>query len=100
MSLNPTKAIGNIASVNNRELLNTQQKNQPTAAKTSNNNTPVSANVSLSPAASTLLSIQDHDVDMNKVEKIKQAIASGALTVDTQKIADKLIEQTAQDLEK
>lgn len=55
--------------------------------------------VGFSAAARQLNSLQDnsHDVDMQKVQALRDAIASGQLKVDTSRIADSLI-ATARDL--
>ncbi|HRL20458.1 MAG TPA: flagellar biosynthesis anti-sigma factor FlgM [Alcaligenes sp.] len=58
-----------------------------------------SQEVGFSAAARQLNSLQDnsHDVDMLKVQALRDAIASGQLKVDTSRIADSLI-ATARDL--
>ena len=51
------------------------------------------AAVDLSPAARHLAGLQngEHDIDVAKVQELRNAIASGNLKIDTSRIADKLI---------
>jgi len=51
------------------------------------------AAVDLSAAARHLASLQngEHDIDVAKVQELREAIAAGNLKVDTSRIADKLI---------
>ena len=52
-----------------------------------------SSQVDLSPASQQLLALQndDHDIDTNRVQTIRDAIASGQYTVDPSRISDGLI---------
>lgn len=58
-----------------------------------------SAQVELSPAAQQLLALQDgdNDIDMARVQEIRDAIAAGQLKIDASRIADSLI-ASAQEL--
>ena len=51
------------------------------------------AAVDLSPAARQLAGLQnsDNDIDVAKVQELRDAIASGQLKIDTSRIADSLI---------
>ena len=51
------------------------------------------AAVDLSAAARHLSNLQngEHDIDVAKVQELREAIASGNLKIDTSRIADKLI---------
>ena len=55
-----------------------------------------SVKVSLSPAAANLISAGDPDINIDKVDKVKQAIDDGTYQVDAEVIADKLIENAAE----
>ncbi len=54
----------------------------------------VSTNVTLSDAQSQLMQPGNGDIDMGRVEALKQAIRNGELRMDTGKIADALIKQS------
>ncbi|WP_397475601.1 flagellar biosynthesis anti-sigma factor FlgM [Pusillimonas sp.] len=64
----------------------------PTGAK-AGSNAPEKATVELSPAARQLAVLQngDNDVNVERVQAIRDAIASGQLKVDTGRIADSLL---------
>lgn len=96
MSIDPTKSVITISKLLNRDLINEKQKSQTTLMSAKNSN--VGTSVSLSQATIKLLRSSDNDVDIEKVEQIKQAIASGKLVIDPHKIADELIEQMIQDM--
>ncbi|AHN27183.1 flagellar biosynthesis anti-sigma factor FlgM [Gilliamella apicola] len=98
MSIDATKSITAISGLISRDVITEQQKNQ-TAVISSPNDTKVSANVDLSQNAVTLLRTSNNDIDVKKIEKIKQAIADGSLVIDSQKIAKELIEQMLQEIE-
>ena len=98
MSIDATKSITAISGLISRNVITEQQKNQ-TAVILSPNDTKVSANVDLSQNAVTLLRTSNNDIDVKKIEKIKQAIADGSLVIDSQKIAKELIEQMLQEIE-
>lgn len=59
-----------------------------------------SAKVTLSNAAANLISGSDPTFDANKVTQVKQAIDSGTYKVDAEKIADKLIANSRELLER
>ncbi len=59
-----------------------------------------SAKVTLSNAASTLLSGADPTFDANKVSQVKQSIDDGSYKVDPEAIADKLIANSRELLER
>ena len=99
MSIDATKSITAISGLISRDAITEQQKNQ-TAVIPAQNDTKVSANVNLSQNAVTLLRTTNNDIDVKKIEKIKQAIADGSLVIDSQKIAKELIEQILQNIEK
>jgi negative regulator of flagellin synthesis FlgM len=56
-------------------------------------NTPSSSQVDLSTTARQLQNLQssEHDLNIEKIQSIKDAIASGKLEIDTSRIADSLI---------
>ncbi|HUH87974.1 MAG TPA: flagellar biosynthesis anti-sigma factor FlgM [Pusillimonas sp.] len=62
-------------------------------------NSPGKSAVELSPAARQLASLQngDNDVNLERVQQIRDAIAAGQLKVDTGRIADSLL-ASARDL--
>lgn len=63
------------------------------------NNSAKSAAVDLSPAARHLQQLQssDNDVDMARVQALREALANGTLEIDTSRIADSII-NSARDL--
>ena len=62
-------------------------------------NAPTSAAVDLSAAARQLNQLQSNqnDIDMERVQQLRQAIADGTLELDTSRIADRII-ASARDL--
>lgn len=97
MSIDATKSIAMISKTLNRELINTQSQNQNKAI--SIKDSPVAnTHVSLSAPTSTALLLPQHDINMAKVDQIKQAIKQGTLVINPQKIANELINQTLQDI--
>lgn len=60
---------------------------------TPNNPSEPAANVDLSATAKLLQQLQssDNDIDIERVQAIKDAIAAGKLKIDTSRIADSLI---------
>ncbi|PXY94364.1 flagellar biosynthesis anti-sigma factor FlgM [Frischella perrara] len=91
MSIDSTKSVSTIAATLNCDLINAQQK-QPTAQVKSKPCIEPSTNVSLNQTVSLLSST--NDINMEKVNKIKHAIETGSLLVNTDKIADELIRHT------
>lgn len=97
MSIDPTKSVITISRLLNPDLISEKQKKEPTSMSAKNNSN-VATNVSLSQETMELLRSSNNDVDIEKIEQIKQAIANGKLTIDPYKIADELIEQLIQDM--
>ncbi|OCG31053.1 flagellar biosynthesis anti-sigma factor FlgM [Gilliamella sp. Choc4-2] len=98
MSIDATKSVINISGLLSRDVINEQQKKQ-TVSVQAKNNINVSNNVSLTQNTTTLLHSTGKDIDVEKIESIKQAITNGTLVIDTQKIADELIKQMLQNIE-
>lgn len=96
MSIDPTKSIIAIPRLLNRDVINEKQKNQTTSMSRKNNST-VATNVSLSEDTMQLLQSTENDIDIEKIEQIKQAISNGKLIINPHKIADELIELMIQD---
>ena len=96
MSIDPTKSIIAISRLLNRDAINERQKSQTTSISRKNNSS-VGTNVSLSQDTMQLLQSTENDIDIEKIEQIKQAITNGKLVIDLHKIADELIEQMIQD---
>ncbi|WP_294613675.1 flagellar biosynthesis anti-sigma factor FlgM [uncultured Gilliamella sp.] len=96
MSIDPTKSIIAISRLLNRDAINERQKSQTTSMSRKNNSS-VGTNVSLSQGTMQLLQSTENDIDIEKIEQIKQAITNGKLVIDPHKIADELIEQMIQD---
>ncbi|NUF49042.1 flagellar biosynthesis anti-sigma factor FlgM [Gilliamella sp. ESL0250] len=92
MSIDATKSVTTISGLLNRDVVNEQQKNQ-TASVPTKNSTNASATVSITQNSMNLLHATDKDIDIDKINKIKQAITNGTLVIDTHKIADKLLKQ-------
>jgi negative regulator of flagellin synthesis FlgM len=69
-----------------------ERSTAPSRARQAYNSTSTNE-VDFSAAARQLNSLQDSsaDVDMKKVEALRQAIAAGELKIDTSRIADSLI---------
>ena len=69
-----------------------QQKRAMTDAYQASNS-PSSSQVDLSTTARQLQNLQssEHDLNIEKIQSIKDAIASGKLEIDTSRIADSLI---------
>ncbi|MWP62176.1 MULTISPECIES: flagellar biosynthesis anti-sigma factor FlgM [Gilliamella] len=95
MSIDATKSVTSISGLLNRDVVNEQQKNQ-TASVPTQNSTNASTTVSITQNSMNLLHSTDKDIDIEKIDKIKQAITNGTLVIDTHKIADKLINQLLQ----
>ncbi|HRK84215.1 MAG TPA: flagellar biosynthesis anti-sigma factor FlgM [Alcaligenes faecalis] len=70
----------------------TERSTAPSRARQAYNSTSTNE-VDFSAAARQLNSLQDSsaDVDMKKVQALRQAIAAGELKIDTSRIADSLI---------
>ncbi|MWN31927.1 flagellar biosynthesis anti-sigma factor FlgM [Gilliamella sp. Pra-s65] len=92
MSIDATKSVTTISGLLKNDVVNEQQKNE-TASVQAKNCVNVSTNVSITQHSMDLLHSTDKDIDVEKIEQIKQAITNGSWVIDTHKIADKLIEQ-------
>lgn len=70
-----------------------QSKRAMTDAYQQASNAPSSSQVDLSTTARQLQNLQspEHDINIEKIQSIKDAIASGKLEIDTSRIADSLI---------
>ncbi len=71
----------------------TRNARPATGAATASGGGGKAAAVDLSSAARHLASLQngDNDIDVAKVQQLRDAIASGSLKIDTSRIADSLI---------
>lgn len=98
MSIEATKSVTTIAGLLNRDVINEQQKSPRSSQQTENSLTS-SANVTLSKNTLSLLQSTHNDIDMEKVDNIKQAITEGKLVINTTKIADELIKQMIENIE-
>lgn len=69
------------------------RSSRPNVGAATSGNTEKAASVDLSAAARHLAALQnsDHDIDMAKVQALRDAIASGQYKVDTSRIAESLI---------
>ncbi|WP_213192112.1 flagellar biosynthesis anti-sigma factor FlgM [Klebsiella aerogenes] len=98
MSIDRTQRLQPVSTVQPRETPadNPLQPRKATAAETA-----VSATkVKLSDAQARLMQPGTQDIDMNRVEAIKQAIRSGELKMDTGKIADALLPDAHNDIQR
>lgn len=88
-----------ITSTTNNSAINTVPTARTANGASSASNTPGKSTVELSPAARQLATLQnsDNDVNLERVQEIRDAIASGKLKVDTERIADSLL-ASARDL--
>lgn len=82
-----------ITSTTNNSAINTVSTTRATSGAASGAHSPGKNAVELSPAARQLASLQnsDNDVNLERVQEIRDAIASGKLKVDTGRIADSLL---------
>ena len=98
MSIDRTQRLQPVSTVQPRETPadNPLQPLKATAAETA-----VSATkVKLSDAQARLMQPGTQDIDMNRVEAIKQAIRSGELKMDAGKIADALLQDAHNDIQR
>ncbi|MWP48999.1 MULTISPECIES: flagellar biosynthesis anti-sigma factor FlgM [unclassified Gilliamella] len=95
MSIDATKSVTTISGLLKRGVVNEQHKSE-TVSVQAKNSANVSTKVSITQHSMDLLHSTDQDIDIEKIEKIKQAITNGTLAIDTHKIADKLIKQLLQ----
>lgn len=94
MSIDATKMVTTVSGVLNR--INEQNKKTNASVQNSNN---LTLNVKLSQNTIALLHSTEHDLDISKIEKIKQAITEGKLVINPNKIADEIIKQTFENIE-
>ena len=82
-----------ITSTSSNSAVNTVAGSRAAQEARSGSNAPGKATVELSPAARQLAALQngDNDVNVERVQAIRDAIASGQLKVDTGRIADSLL---------
>ena len=98
MSIDRTQRLQPVSTVQPRETPadNPLQPRKAAAAETA-----VSATkVKLSDAQARLMQPGTQDIDMNQVEAIKQAIRSGELKMDAGKIADALLQDAHNDIQR
>ncbi|MCH5052323.1 flagellar biosynthesis anti-sigma factor FlgM [Pectobacterium aquaticum] len=91
MSIDRTQSLKPVSQV--------QQRESGDIAKAKRTQTEVQSEVSatqvkLSDAQAKLMQPGTHDIDMNRVEALKQAIRDGSLNMDAGKIADALLKET------
>lgn len=94
MSIDATKMVTTVSGVLNR--INEQNKKTNASMQNSNN---LTLNVKLSQNTIALLYSTENDIDISKIEKIKQAITEGKLVINPNKIADEIIKQTFENIE-
>ncbi|MCX8581857.1 flagellar biosynthesis anti-sigma factor FlgM [Gilliamella sp. B3482] len=94
MSIDATKMVTTVSGVLNR--INEQNKKTNASMQNSNN---LTLNVKLSQNTIALLHSTENDIDISKIEKIKQAITEGKLVINLNKIADEIIKQTFENIE-
>lgn len=82
-----------ISSSVNNPFVNSVNGGRATGTASTNGSTSGKSAVDLSPAARHLASLQnaDNDIDMQRVQQVRDAIAAGQLKVDASRIADSLI---------
>ncbi|MCL6350120.1 flagellar biosynthesis anti-sigma factor FlgM [Pectobacterium polaris] len=91
MSIDRTQSLKPVSQVQQRESGDVAK----TKRKQSEAQSEVSATqVKLSDAQAKLMQPGTQDIDMNRVETLKQAIRDGSLKIDAGKIADALLKET------
>lgn len=82
-----------ITSSSSNPAVNTVAGSRASNGTNAGSGTPAKAMVELSPAARQLASLQNNsnDVNLERVQAIRDAIASGQLKIDTSRIADSLL---------
>jgi flagellar biosynthesis anti-sigma factor FlgM len=93
MSIEATKKVTTVSGVPNRNLINKQNKKAKISTLQSSSLT-FNSNVKLNQNTIAMLHSTENDIDINKIEKIKQAITEGKLVINPHKIADEIIKQT------
>ncbi len=98
MSIDRTQRLQPVSTVQPRETPadNPLQPRKAVATET----TVGATKVKLSDAQARLMQPGTQDIDMNRVEAIKQAIRSGELKMDAGKIADALLQDAHNDIQR
>ncbi|MFT4465969.1 MAG: flagellar biosynthesis anti-sigma factor FlgM [Sodalis sp. (in: enterobacteria)] len=91
MSIESSRPVQSLAPLQNIDGNTVQAQKNKTAASTDNQENK--STVSLSDTLDQLQKQDGQDIDVAKVERIKDAIRDGSLTMDSGKIADALISQ-------
>lgn len=95
MSIDRTQRLQAISAVQPRDTAAETPLKARKNAQTENGHS--ATQVRLSDAQAQLMQPGSQDIDMNRVEAIKQAIRSGDLTMDAGKIADALLQEMQND---
>ncbi|MDY4332840.1 MULTISPECIES: flagellar biosynthesis anti-sigma factor FlgM [Pectobacterium] len=91
MSIDRTQSLKSVSQVQQRESADVAKAKR----KQTETQSEVSATqVKLSDAQAKLMQPGTQDIDMNRVETLKQAIRDGSLKIDAGKIADALLKET------
>ncbi|PWC22134.1 anti-sigma-28 factor FlgM [Brenneria roseae subsp. roseae] len=93
MSIDSTRPISGVKSVQSQDTelpLHAKGKTSNTSAQST---VTTETQVNISNAQTQLTQANEHDIDIEKVESLKQAIRNGELKIDAGKIADALIEE-------
>ncbi|PWD66267.1 flagellar biosynthesis anti-sigma factor FlgM [Pectobacterium versatile] len=91
MSIDRTQSLKPVSQVQQREsgdVAKTKRKQAEAQSEVS------ATQVKLSDAQAKLMQPGTQDIDMNRVETLKQAIRDGSLKIDARKIADALLKET------
>ncbi|AIA70549.1 negative regulator of flagellin synthesis [Pectobacterium atrosepticum SCRI1043] len=91
MSIDRTQSLKPVSQVQQREsgdVAKTKRKQAEAQSEVS------ATQVKLSDAQAKLMQPGTQDIDMNRVETLKQAIRDGSLKIDAGKIADALLKET------
>ncbi|UUE56231.1 flagellar biosynthesis anti-sigma factor FlgM [Pectobacterium aroidearum] len=91
MSIDRTQSLKPVSQVQQREsgdIAKTKRKQAEVQSEVS------ATQVKLSDAQAKLMQPGTQDIDMNRVETLKQAIRDGSLKIDAGKIADALLKET------
>ncbi|GKW24049.1 anti-sigma-28 factor FlgM [Pectobacterium punjabense] len=91
MSIDRTQSLKPVSQVQQREsgdIVKTKRKQAETQSEVS------ATQVKLSDAQAKLMQPGTQDIDMARVETLKQAIRDGSLKIDTGRIADALLKET------
>lgn len=90
MSISGAKPVASPQAIQNKDA-DAFQTQKSKAASSLNGGTEKETQVILSDAQAQLMQPGKQDINVEKVENLKQAIAAGELQIDVGKIADKLI---------